>query len=243
MPETPQAHLTLPESESCKRSRKKHRDYFHTFSLWAQAWGVNAFNLVAREKGQSGGIHNYIAISQNLPHIHLPIGQIAESPEDPTGQLLAMCDTGAGLNIGNLQYHESCYKAAPSLVESYFTFTDEGFEPITIGGVDGKSQGGLNLTAIITYYLPFEVNGRPCTLSIGLAEGTATNTILSHPFLRSMEAHIDYEHNTLVLNKVGESLAMFDHIPMQSKAAPSSGNGNPQSFMTNFRAARLPDQE
>ena len=58
-----------------------------------------------------------------------------------------------------------------------------------------------------------------------------------------MEAHIDYEHNTLVLNKVGESLAMFDHIPMQSKAAPSSGNGNPQSFMTNFRAARLPDQE
>ncbi len=61
-----------------------------------------------------------------------------------------MCDTGAGLNIGNLQYHESCYKTAPSLVESYFTFTDEGFEPITIGGIDGKSQGGLNLTAIIT---------------------------------------------------------------------------------------------
>ena len=138
-----------------------------------------------------------------------------------------MCDTGAGLNIGKLQYHESCYKTAPSLVESYFTFTDEGFEPITIGGVDGKSQGGLNLTAIITYYLPFEVNGRPCTLSIGLAEGTATNTILSHPFLRSMEAHIDYEHNTLVLNKVGESLAMFDISLCSQKQLPLVGTAIP----------------
>jgi hypothetical protein len=27
--------------------------------LWAQQWGVNAFNLVALEKGLSGGIHIY----------------------------------------------------------------------------------------------------------------------------------------------------------------------------------------
>ena len=69
------------------------------FSLWAQDWGVNAFNLVAREKGLSGGIHNYIAISQNQPHVQLLIGPIAETPDDKSGQLMAMCDTGAGLNL------------------------------------------------------------------------------------------------------------------------------------------------
>jgi hypothetical protein len=93
---------------------------------------VNAFNLVAREKGLSGGIHNYIAISQNLPHVHLPpIGPITETPDDKGGQLMAMCDTRAGLNLGNLQYHASFYKIAPSLVESFFTFAEEGFDPIT----------------------------------------------------------------------------------------------------------------
>ncbi len=213
------------------------------FSLWAQDWGVNAFNLVAREKGLSDGIHNYIAISQNLPHVHLPIGPIAETPDDKGGQLMAMCDTGAGLNLGNLQYHTSCYKIAPSLVESYFTFAEEGFDPINIGGVDGQSQGGLSLTAIITYWLPYELDGRPATISIGLAEGTATNTILSHPFLRTMQAHIDYEHNAIMLNKIGATLTMFDHVPMKSEAAPSSGDGNPQSFMAQFRAAQLPDKK
>jgi hypothetical protein len=208
------------------------------FLLWAQDWGVNAFNLVAREKGLSGRIHNYIAISQNLPHVHLPIGPIAETPDDKGGQLMAMCDTGAGLNLGNLQYHTSCYKIAPSLVESFFTFAKEA-----IGGVDGQSQGGLSLTAIITYWLPYEVDGRPATISIGLAEGTATNTILSHPFLRTMQAHIDYEHNAIMLNKIGVTLTMFDHVPMKSDAAPYSGDGNPQSFTAQFRAAQLPDKK
>ena len=234
-----QAALPAP----AKRQRNDRQDSYHMFSLWAQEWGVNAFNLVAREKGFSGGIHNYIAISQNLPHIHLPIGPIAETPEDPGGQLMVMCDTGAGLNLGNLKYHTSCYKAAPSLVESYFTFSEEGFDPITIGSVDGQSQGGLSLTAIITYYLPYEVNGRPATISIGLAEGTATNTIISHLFLRTMEAHIDYEHNAVTLNKIGARLTMFDHVPMRSEAAPSSGDSNPQSFMARFKAAQLPDQK
>jgi hypothetical protein len=50
--ETPvPAHLTFPESNkrSCQDSN------YHMFSLWAQEWGVNAFNLVAREKGLSRG--------------------------------------------------------------------------------------------------------------------------------------------------------------------------------------------
>ena len=215
------------------------------FSLWAQEWEGNAFNLVARKKGHSGGIHNYVAISQNLPYVHLSIGPIAQTPEDKVGQLMAMCDTGAGLNLGNLQYHASCHKIAPNLLESYFTFTEEGFDPITIRGVDRQSQSGLSLTAIITitYYLPYEINRRPATISIGLAEGTATNTIPSHPFLRNMQAHIDYKHNAITLNKIRVKLTLFNHISMKSEAAPSSGDGNLQSFMARFKAAQLLDQK
>jgi hypothetical protein len=233
--------MTLPEAN--KGPRKDRKNKIHMFSLWAQEWGVNTFNLVAGEKGHSGGINNYVAILQNLPHVHLPIGLIAETPDNEVGQLMAMCDTGAGLNLGKLQYHASCHKIAPKLVESYFTFTEEGSDPITIGSMDGQSQSGLSLTTIIMYYLPYEIKGRPATISIGLAEGTATNTILSHPFLRIMQAHIDYEHNAITLNKIGAKLTMSDHIPMKLEAASSSGDSNPQSFMARFKAAQVPDQK
>jgi hypothetical protein len=77
-------------------------------------------------------IHKYIAImSQNLLHVHLFIGPIAETLEDKGAKLMAMCDRGAGLNLGSL-YHASCYKTDQSPVKSYFTFTEEGFDPITL---------------------------------------------------------------------------------------------------------------
>jgi hypothetical protein len=116
---------------------------------------------------------------------------------------------------------------APHLVKSCFTFTEEGLDPILIGGMDGQSQSRLSLTTIITFYPPYKVNGRAATMSDGLAEETATNTILSHPFLRTMRAHIDYEHNAIILNNtgakltphtIGAKLTMFHHIPMKSEA-------------------------
>jgi hypothetical protein len=58
-----------------------------------------------------------------------------------------------------------------------------------------------------------------------------------------MQAHIDYEHNAIMLNKMGATLTMFDHVLMKSEAAPSSGDGNSQSFMAQFRAAQLPDKK
>jgi hypothetical protein len=58
-----------------------------------------------------------------------------------------------------------------------------------------------------------------------------------------MQAHIDYEHDAVMLNKIGARLPMFDHIPMKSEAAPSSGGGNPQLFMARFRAAQQPEQK
>jgi hypothetical protein len=58
-----------------------------------------------------------------------------------------------------------------------------------------------------------------------------------------MQAHIDYEHNAITLNKIGTTLTMFNHVPMQSEAAPSSGDGNPQSFMAQLLAGQLPEKK
>jgi hypothetical protein len=79
--------------------------------------------LPAKKDTVAGRIHNYLAVSQNLPHVHLPIDPIAETPDDEVGQLMTLCDMGAGLSLGNLQYHASCHKIAPNLFESYFLLT------------------------------------------------------------------------------------------------------------------------
>jgi hypothetical protein len=44
----------------------------------------------------------------------------------------------------------------------------------------------------------------------------ATNAILSHPVLRSMQVHKDYEHNAMTVNKIGAILTMFDHTVIKS---------------------------
>ena len=229
-------------SEPSSEPRRKRQNRGHLFAVFARELGIHAFNLTAREQDK-GGIHNYINISQNLPHIRLPIGPVSASPDDVPGSLLAMCDSGAGLNLGNLQYHTSCYKTAPHLVKSFFKFDEEGFDPIVIGGVGDEGDGGLRLTAIITYHLPFEMDGHPAHIAIGLAEGTTTNTIISYPFLRNMQAHVDHEHNTVTLNRIGLTLILFDQVPMRSETAPSSGGGNPQSFVARTRGIDWPSSE
>jgi hypothetical protein len=63
-----------------KKSKKENQKNYHMFSLWAHQWGLNAFKLIAHEKVFSGGIHNHLAISQNLQHVHLPVGPITKTP-------------------------------------------------------------------------------------------------------------------------------------------------------------------
>jgi hypothetical protein len=66
-----------------------------------------------------------------------------------------MCDTGAGLNIGNKPYHESVRTNAPALVQQYIDFLEEGLDPIVVGSVDADSQDRLEITAIVTYFMPY----------------------------------------------------------------------------------------
>jgi hypothetical protein len=62
-------------------------------------------------------------------------------------------------------------------------------------------------------------------LPFGLVKGKATNIILSPPFLCTMQTRIDYEHNTIMLNKLGAAkLTMFDN---EVRSSSFQGDSNP----------------
>jgi hypothetical protein len=56
----------------------------------------------------------------------------------------------------------------------------------------------------------------PLPSQLDSPKGTASNTILSHPFLRTTQAHIDHKHNAITLNKIGAMLTMVDHTSVNS---------------------------
>jgi hypothetical protein len=70
-----------------------------------------------------------------------------------------MCDTGTSLSIGNKPYHNSYRtKAPPHLVHDYLDAAGEGLNPIIVRSVDADSKDCLEITAIITYYMPYKLN-------------------------------------------------------------------------------------
>jgi hypothetical protein len=100
-----------------------------------------------------------------------------------------------------------------------------------VGSVDADSPDCLKIMAIITYFMPFQVEAHASTISFGLAKQVAANTIISHSFFKSMRATINNDHNTVFMAKIGAYFIMFDDTMTQSAIAPSSGMGNPQSFV------------
>ena len=85
-----------------------------------------------------------------------------------------LADIGAGLNLVNLEYHQSVSERYPNLVLQFVYLKDmEGVDPFNISGVDvGKEseqrKGEVDVTAVITYKTPFVVKGKPVTVSLAL---------------------------------------------------------------------------
>jgi hypothetical protein len=97
----------------------------------------------------------------------LEIGPLCDTQDSPGGWLKAICDTGAGLNIGNKPYHGSYRTKAPDLVDNYLDFTEEGLNPIIVGSVDyAGSKDCLKMKAIITYYMRYKLNTQPPVLQV-----------------------------------------------------------------------------
>ena len=125
-----------------------------------------------------------------------------------------LANTGAGLNLVNLDYHQSVTERHPNLVLKFAYLKDlDGVDPFNISGVDRGEEskqvkGGLDVTTLILFKNPFVVNIKPVTVSLALGEGLACNTILSWTFLKTIKASIMTDNNVLVSGILGEQFRL-----------------------------------
>ena len=107
------------------------------------------------------------------------------------------------MNLVNIEYQQSVAERHPNLVLkiSYLKDLDD-VDPFNIIGLYGgkeseQGKGGVGVTAIITYKIPFVVNGKPVTVSLALGERVAYNIIFLWPLLQTVKVSIITKNNSL----------------------------------------------
>ena len=74
-----------------------------------------------------------VQMSQQLSHLKFPIGE-----EPKSSYISILKDTGAGLNLGNIEYHQSVAERHHHLVFKFLYLKDlEDVDPFNISGLDG----------------------------------------------------------------------------------------------------------
>lgn len=160
-----------------------------------------------------------LEITQILPHVRLPIGKV----DGKKGTLFAMVDTGAGLNLGRLQYHQNVYEKHPEYVAQFVSLAEaSNMKEFSLGQV-GEGDGP-RVTAVISYYAPFIVNGRPVVINFGLSDSITANTIVGLPFLKAADAIAMIGSNALVLQHFGTTLTIDYQVPPRMNAIPQMAN-------------------
>ena len=72
-------------------------------------------------------------MSQHLPHLNFLIGERPKS-----SHVFGLSNKGAGLNLVNLEYHQSVAERHSNLVLKFACLEDlEDVDPFNISGVDG----------------------------------------------------------------------------------------------------------
>jgi hypothetical protein len=124
-------------------------------------------------------------VSMKLPFIQFPIGDGTTSEDNAF--LSGLLDTGGCCNMGNLSYHKEIATRFPALVSEIIDLDEQKYEKITIGGI----QGGVSLTHMIRYYIPYTENGKCCVLTLGLTDDLPIDTLLGIGFQMDAKISID----------------------------------------------------
>ena len=156
-----------------------------------------------------------------------------------------LVDTGSGLNLGNIEYHQSVTERHPNLVLEFAYLKDlEDVDPFNISGVDREKvsenrKGGVYVTVVITYKNFFVANRKTATVSPNIGEGVACNTIFSWPFLQKIKASIITENNGLVIGLLGYQFSMEMMVPQRSNEATKILEDLFQTKTSNFSTYAL----
>ena len=178
-----------------------------------------------------------IKISHLLPHLHLPIGLGEEDTEK--AMILGLIDTGTGLNIGRLSYHQSIAKHHPELVVQFAFLKDApGLDPLQISGIgiNEKDSTALECTAMITYKMPYMHAGHLIVVLLGLREAVSCNTVFLYPFLSAIKAGILFELMTMTSGRLGEVFPLEAMVLLRAQQALSVPTRVPGAF----RAIKAP---
>jgi hypothetical protein len=169
-----------------------------------------------------------LQVSQVLPHIQMPIGD----ESTPQATLLALADSGAGLNLGCLDCHQDVYEKHPHLVHQFAYLKDlDDMSPFGIGGIGADSQGP-QVVALITFKMPFRVNGTSVYFTMALGEEVATNSILAFPFFKATKSIIMLGEDTIVGGLLGVSFQMEYMVPPRAASAPMVAQEASVTFIT-----------
>ena len=75
-----------------------------------------------------------VQTSQQLVHLKFPIGEGQKS-----SYMSGLANTGASLNLINLEYHQSLAESHPNLILKFVYLKDlYDVDPFNISGVDGR---------------------------------------------------------------------------------------------------------
>ena len=125
------------------------------------------------------------------------------------------------------------YKHHPDLVVQFAYLKDiDSMEPFPIGGIGSgnKDLPATECLAIITYRMPFVIDGHPVVVSFRLGEEVACNMLYSYPFLSAFKARIMFKNMTLISGKLGEVFLLESAVPLWVNQVPLVPKGVPGAF-------------
>jgi hypothetical protein len=140
-----------------------------------------------------------------------PIGDGATSND--TAMLTGLLDTGGCCNMGSLQYHSAIVKNFPRLVSEFTVLEEKRFKAINIGGLQA---GGVELTHIVVYHIPYTEKGQTCSITIGLTDALPLDTLFGVGFQVEAKMTIDLAGKTVYSGLFQESYPLEFKPPMKT---------------------------
>ena len=149
-----------------------------------------------------------INLSKELPHAKIPIGDDEES----TYKIWCCLDSGAGLNLGQLEFFTKLAREYPELVESFKKWKDcTSMEKLSIGGVTAASSTAI--THVIYLKTPYFQGGKRMLLAFGLAQDVQCTAIVGTPFFQAAGCSINYANETFYVRSFDRSFDIVFYEP------------------------------
>jgi hypothetical protein len=127
-------------------------------------------------------------ISDTLPFIDLPIGRDMDD-DDQHIFLRGLADTGGCCTMAWKPYMLKLKEKFPEFVSEHTVLKERQFEDIKIGGI----QGGVWITEVLVFYMPFESNGEKHGIMFGLTDELPINVLYGLPFLMQAQVTLDLD--------------------------------------------------